>query len=213
MRTSPQHLVAILEIAHYEEPVILRSADLNSIVGKLAWREAYARACQGEIEGVGTRSNPVKYFRVLPESERPEMPPIARKGQPVYRTREPIGAALIPFYEEHCGEFLVGTLCRVAKGGSLRRWHSVDGVPDWRASRFNPDRLPKAQYLNLADMTLKQIAQQKSFGQGKSKSAERRRKEEAAPVTLHSTHAPGDTVTMSRDANYDVAKDGSYRRV
>jgi hypothetical protein len=71
MRTSPIRLVVILEQAHYEDAIILRSSDLRDIIGKYTWTEAYGAAHRGEIEAVGTRGNPVKYFRVLPASERP----------------------------------------------------------------------------------------------------------------------------------------------
>jgi len=138
MRTSPEKLVAILEVATFEDTLPLRSSDLKTVIGKLDWKEAYGYAIRGEIEGVGKGANPIRYFRVLPESERPLTPPAALKGTPVFKTREPIGAALQPFYEEHIGQFMVGTLCRVTKGGQLLRW---DEDQKFNPKRFNPDKI------------------------------------------------------------------------
>lgn len=137
MRTPPQRLIGILEAVQFEGHLVLRSPDLREQCGKLDWREAYSAAHRGEIEGVGSSGNPIKYFRLLADHERPEMP--AMRGVPVYKTREPIGAALQPYYEDQIGQYQVGTLCRVTKGGQLLKWSDEARFPE---GRFNPDRIP-----------------------------------------------------------------------
>ena len=54
---------------------------------------------------------------------------------------------------------------------------------------------------------------QKSFGLGMSKSAARRRA--AASVRPNQVHAgrPGEIITMARGRQYEVAPDGSFRRI
>lgn len=63
-------------------------------------------------------------------------------------------------------------------------------------------------------MKLFEMAAQKLFGRGKSKSAERRREKfQRDHATVHARHVSGEVIHMSRNREYVVAKDGSYRRI
>jgi len=145
VRTNPQRLVEILELVKFEGTVVLQSPDFNSKIADLNWKQAKDLAWKGEIEGVGSKGNPIKYLRLLNDDERPAIPPCEmfpdqfRRGESVFKTREPIGSALRAYYEEKCGEYLVPTLCRVSKHGQLLRWNDKQR---FNPRRFNPDKLP-----------------------------------------------------------------------
>ena len=57
----------------FEGTLPVRSSDFRSIVEDVTWSAAYAMAVQGRIAAKCSAGGRVKYFRMLPDSERPDM--------------------------------------------------------------------------------------------------------------------------------------------
>ena len=57
---------------HFAGTLTLRTGDLRAACDELDWAHALALALRGEIEAVASRSGRIRYFRLLPESERPD---------------------------------------------------------------------------------------------------------------------------------------------
>lgn len=57
----------------FEGTLQVRSSDFRSVIENVTWLAAYSLACQGRIAAKCSGSGRVKYFRMLPDSERPDM--------------------------------------------------------------------------------------------------------------------------------------------
>jgi hypothetical protein len=119
----------------YTDTLELRTPE-NKADSRIPYTDALSKAYSNEIEAVCSAGGRIRFFRMLRPEERPEV--AEQVTGPVHKTREPIGAALMPFYEEQCGSQLVGTLCRVTRGGQMLKWDDRQG---FRPGRFNPDRV------------------------------------------------------------------------
>lgn len=69
MTIPPQRLLDVIQprIDLFE----LRDSS-GLLLDRITWSDAYSRAVRDEIEGVATASERIRYFRVLPESQRPK---------------------------------------------------------------------------------------------------------------------------------------------
>ena len=147
MRVSPQQLCYPNVMPDFEGTLFVRSPDLLSVELSVTRLEAFALAVRMEIEAVCTSAGRIKYFRHLPEEERP---PVSQETAKTPKSPNGgFGAALQCYYEEEINGTLVGTLGKArlaplkpsdwsptSPSCRIVRWSDKDG---FNPNRFNPD--------------------------------------------------------------------------